>query len=88
MKMFDHPYSPMAGRILVAICVVFLGSSVIGQEVPTDKPVGEPEKRLFTGRVVFLEDALAERGIRTYSETGTTPRASTRSIATNPSSVI
>jgi len=45
---------------------------VVGDDqTPTkSEPAAQPLKELFTGRVVFLEDALKKRDIDSYEETG------------------
>ena len=64
------PFSRQMRWIMIAICAV-VGPSAFGQDdVSTVDSADEPEKQLFTGSVVFLEDALTERGLETYTETG------------------
>lgn len=60
----------MTGRCAVAICFVLICCPVRGQDAAPEKSAPEPEKQLFSGEVVFLEDALADRGVQTYPETG------------------
>ena len=39
-------------------------------EPPVDQAEETPPKKLYTGKVVFLADALQRRGVDTYDETG------------------
>lgn len=64
------PRGGLMHRIPVAMCVGVITLSASAQEPAPPKNDDEPERRLFSGQVVFLEDALTDSDVETYPETG------------------
>ncbi len=64
------PSLPLLPSVLILSLACLL--SVRGEEPPASEPKGPPEppKELFTGQVVYLEEALKKRGVDSYEETG------------------
>jgi hypothetical protein len=64
------PPLPSLPSVLILSLACLL--SVRGEEPPAggSKGAPEPPKELFSGQVVYLEEALKKRGVESYEETG------------------
>lgn len=58
----------LAALVLAGAPVSLRADEAPSSSAETTAQTGQPEKRLFTGRVVLLADALKKRGVKAYDE--------------------